>query len=268
MNFKLCIDIGNTTIGLAIVIDGASTQIEWIPTSNPEAILGLECIKKSEITRVIIASVVPEVTKTCESICKSQIPQANIHVITHEDCKDFALAYEKREDLGVDRLVLLRYAASQYPKDKVMIVDFGTAITVDLLESGIHRGGMISLGVQQRLSFLSQATAMLPDLLSNLSEVPLWGKSTEECIRSGVYHEIALWLQSLPKNFSFSKGGGSGCTVVPFSKREEKVIYLATGGNCFLFEKTLPWTISDRHWMFEAIAAFKKLSLDNNSQFK
>jgi type III pantothenate kinase len=70
------------------------------------------------------------------------------------------------------------------------VVDAGTAITVDLVdESGTFRGGAIAPGARLMLGALHARTAQLPEVAPARPERAA-GRSTEEAMRSGVFHAL------------------------------------------------------------------------------
>ena len=95
------------------------------------------------------------------------------------------LDYETPETLGADRLanVIAAYAQS---KSNCLVIDIGTCIKFDLVDKdGIYRGGSISPGIQLRYKAMNDYTAALP-LINNVEPAKLIGKSTVECMHSGV----------------------------------------------------------------------------------
>ena len=78
-------------------------------------------------------------------------------------------------------------AAHRYPGRQLIIVDFGTATTIDVVRAGReYLGGIILPGLRIQMEALEHNTARLP----NVEIVPpaeLVGRSTVECIQSGLY---------------------------------------------------------------------------------
>ena len=82
-----------------------------------------------------------------------------------------------------------------------MIVDFGTAITIDQVSAdGVFRGGNISPGVQMRFRALHDYTAALP-LCESCEDQTLLGRSTVEAIRQGVMNGIAFEIEGYIARF-------------------------------------------------------------------
>lgn len=111
------------------------------------------------------------------------VPQ-NIHkFVALEYCHGVSNAYRPAQGIGVDRWLCLLGAAALTPND-VMIVDAGSAITIDLLRSdGQHLGGAILPGfntsMMQFKQILHRADFDHPDISKN--DEP--GCSTEACIQ-------------------------------------------------------------------------------------
>ena len=114
-------------------------------------------------------------------LCNSDLPITNL---THQP-----------EHIGIDRLAVAVAAhAIQLPGTSAMVVDFGTAITVDLINSeGAFEGGAILPGIGLAAASLAQGTDALPALSDRITKLlfgkspPSVGKSTEGAIEAGLY---------------------------------------------------------------------------------
>ncbi|MCS6852526.1 MAG: type III pantothenate kinase [Gemmataceae bacterium] len=104
---------------------------------------------------------------------------------------------ERPDHVGIDRL-LKAVAVNDWlarqpgPRPPAIIVDAGTAITVDLVdETGAFQGGSILPGLRLAARALHEHTALLP-LVELPPEVPpLPGKSTPAALQAGLYHGLA-----------------------------------------------------------------------------
>jgi type III pantothenate kinase len=95
------------------------------------------------------------------------------------------IQYKTPSTLGVDRIAGVCGAQKLYPSQNVLVIDAGTCITYDFIDSnGSFMGGGISPGLQMRFQAMHTFTARLP-LIKPSSNPVLIGSSTEECIRSG-----------------------------------------------------------------------------------
>ena len=135
--------------------------------------------------------------------------------------------YHTPNTLGADRLAAAVGAWAMEPESDVMVVDFGTAITIDYVIDGEFRGGNISPGVTTRFRALADYTACLP-LCSATEEVLEYGRTTTEAIEQGVMrgveHEIRGYVEA-------------------FSKENDKKRIIFTGGDAKYFVKRIKNTI-------------------------
>lgn len=106
-------------------------------------------------------------------------------------------SYSTPESLGCDRLAAAVGAWSLYGQtaDAVVIVDLGSAITIDLVtQDGGFEGGVISPGVAMRFRSLHEFTAKLP-LCSPTDEVLEVARSTKEAIEQGVMEGVTFEIE-------------------------------------------------------------------------
>lgn len=94
-----------------------------------------------------------------------------------------AVEYGSRATLGADRVAAA--VGVNDPARTVLIVDAGTALTVDIVSGGRFLGGNISPGLALRFRSLARHTSRLP-LVSPQGSLPAFGSDTETAIRSGV----------------------------------------------------------------------------------
>ena len=129
--------------------------------------------------------------------------------------------------LGADRLAAAVGAWAMEPGSDVMVVDFGTAITIDYVIDGEFRGGNISPGVTTRFRALADYTACLP-LCEPTDEVLEYGRTTIEAIEQGVMRGVEQEIRGY---------------VEPFSKENDKNRIIFTGGDAKYFVKRIKNTI-------------------------
>jgi type III pantothenate kinase len=104
-------------------------------------------------------------------------------------------AYIEPEALGVDRWVALIAARARNPGQACIVVDAGTAITVDLLDaSGLHRGGVILPGAKSMLDTLDRAEQLFPDAGRNLHELAKSAqaltRNTQDAVLAGIIFAV------------------------------------------------------------------------------
>jgi pantothenate kinase type III len=135
------------------------------------------------------------------------------------------VAYQDTRMLGPDRLANSLYGNAAFPGKNQIIIDAGTAITVDFLKNGsAFIGGAILPGITTQLKSLHQHTNALP-LVTNADNADLEfpGTSTEACMISGVRFGTAGGLSFLVNRYRERFGNDS--------------IVLAAGGAWKLVEK-------------------------------
>ncbi len=103
-------------------------------------------------------------------------------------------AYQKTEDLGVDRWAAILAAYHYYPQG-VCVVDCGTAITLDVVHrDGRHLGGYILPGFESMRQILFSKTAIA--VTGNDQSMDEWGDSTASCIALGGRKAVTSLVES------------------------------------------------------------------------
>lgn len=107
------------------------------------------------------------------------------------------MLYRTPATLGPDRLAAAVGAlAVAGPGKPILVVDLGTAVTYDYVDAaGRYVGGNIAPGLRTRLHALHAAAPALPEVsMRNTEPVELWGGSTADAIRAGVFRGAAAEL--------------------------------------------------------------------------
>jgi type III pantothenate kinase len=100
------------------------------------------------------------------------------------------IKYTTPHSLGVDRIAGVCGAYQLFPKEDCLIIDMGTCINYELLDSERNYwGGIISPGLNMRFEAMHTFTARLP-LVTPKAETDLIGNSTSACMQSGVMNGI------------------------------------------------------------------------------
>ncbi|MDR2497299.1 MAG: type III pantothenate kinase [Tannerellaceae bacterium] len=129
-----------------------------------------------------------------------------------------SVSYKTPSTLGKDRLAAVVGAFHTKPGRNLLVIDAGTAITYDLVDStGLYLGGNISPGMNMRFRALHNYTCQLPLVDESEGDVPQIGDSTETAIRAGVVNGIAFEMDGMinrlrtryPDLFIFLTGGNS-----------------------------------------------------------
>ena len=109
--------------------------------------------------------------------------------------------YSSRQTLGTDRIAVAVAVVCGMGIKDALIVDMGSAITFDLVENGVFRGGNISPGVAMRFRALNEFTAALP-LCHKTEPTEELGGSTIEAIEQGVMQGILHEIEGYVKRIS------------------------------------------------------------------
>ncbi|MDD2799206.1 MAG: type III pantothenate kinase [Bacteroidales bacterium] len=216
---NLIIDQGNTRAKLAL-FDGleiiSSESVEEVSQQMVEDFIG-----NHSIAGVIVSTV----TKLSDDFMTYIQSIAPLFVeLSHETPLPFTIHYRTPETLGRDRIAAVAGAYFAYPNRNILVIDAGTAITYDFINSkGIYLGGNIAPGLEMRLTALHTFTDKLP-LVGKTGEVPTLGYNTETAIRSGVIEGIVYEIDGYSKQIS---------------KDWSELLIFLTGGDTFYFDKRL-----------------------------
>ena len=185
MKDLLAIDVGNTSVHFAFYTNGKWRGEFRIPTQEIEAkaVRVLKSKFKNKRLDAVIGSVVPKTGKYLKKAIERSL-NARVFMIGPKFPVPIVNKYRKPSQVGVDRL-LSALAAFHQHKKALIVIDFGTAITFDVVsKKGEYLGGVIAPGIEISLEALFQKTALLPKIrLSHPHN--LIGKDTVESIRVG-----------------------------------------------------------------------------------
>ncbi|HCX24459.1 MAG: pantothenate kinase [Flammeovirgaceae bacterium] len=147
--------------------------------------------------------------------------------LTHKTPLPIGVNYDTPETLGVDRLASAVGAYIKFPNRNRLIIDAGTCITYDLVDSeGYFQGGVIAPGLQMRMKAMAHYTDALPDISSNFSEIMLknLGKSTHQCLLAGSLSAASHEMNGF---------------IDHFLKEYDDLAVIMTGGDTIHFESKL-----------------------------
>jgi len=153
--------------------------------------------------------------------------------------------YKTKETLGKDRIAAVIGANNIFPSTNVLVIDMGTAITFDFLNSqNQYLGGTISPGMEMRFKALNQFTDKLP-LLTKSEDYSLIADSTQSAIISGVQngiiHEINGYVESLKHKYNDLKIILTGGDAIFFDKKLKNTIFVNLNLNHIGLNKILDY---------------------------
>jgi type III pantothenate kinase len=183
-----------------------------------------------QITGVVISSVVPPVT---QELRKMTVRYFGFPAVVVEPGikTGIAIMTDNPKEVGADRIANAVAAHNMFPRDPAVVVDFGTAITVDVVSArGEYLGGAIAPGIDTAATALFEATAQIGrvELVAPGSAI---GKSTVAAVQSGIIYGTVALVDGLVERISSEltgrsrvvATGGLASTIVSHSHRIEQV---------------------------------------------
>jgi type III pantothenate kinase len=227
----IAVDIGNTNIDIGLFLEGKEEFTKSIPglsrakltnclKSAWEKIPLIESSKENKRNGVIVvSSVKPVWTKVIKEIAQKSLDE-EILIIGKDIPLPMQLWVDEPDMIGTDR-VISAAAAYDVVGDAVVVADFGTAITIDLVDqNGIFLGGVICPGFEISAKALRDYTAQLPNIKITKPKAP-YGKNTVDAINCGLYYSIVGALQEVIRRYAEEFGKwpqtiitGSGAKVI------------------------------------------------------
>ncbi len=208
----IAIDIGNTNIGVGLFLDDVEQFIKSIPGEDETELTA--CIKSSwqkiPVAKsskdkkrdgvIVVSSVKPAWTKVVQKIAKNALGE-RIYLIGKDIPLPMSLWVDEPEKVGTDRVVAAA-AAYAVVEDAVVVADFGTAVTIDLVDDrGIFQGGVICPGFEISAKVLQESTAQLPKVTVTKPDEP-YGKNTRDAINAGLYYSAIATLQEVIRRYA------------------------------------------------------------------
>ena len=193
----LAIDVGNTDTVFALC-DDQPRHVWRVATDHKRTadeyaatllfLMDRKGIDHKIIADSIIASVVPDTVFALRRFCQNYLNCSPI--VVGRDVLPFTMPIDidKPDELGADRLVNALAAWDRYAQ-ALIVVDFGTATTFDVVDSrGHYIGGAIAPGVNLSLDALAMAAAKLHGVSISKPKDGVIGKHTTGAMQSGIYY--------------------------------------------------------------------------------
>jgi len=220
----LAVDVGNTNTVLG-VFAGRDLRANWRVTTRRDgtadeygillrALFEAAGIPLASVGAVIVASVVPPLEGAVDGMCHQTVGRAPLWVGPGIKT-GMPVLYDSPGDVGADRIVNAVAAFEQYG-GPVIVVDFGTATTVDAVTArGEYLGGAIAPGIGISADALFQRAARLPrvDVAKPKSVI---GRTTVQSIQAGLFYGYLGLVGEIVRRMKAELGG--------------KGVVVATGG--------------------------------------
>lgn len=223
----LAIDIGNTAATVGFYEGGRLIRFGSMYYSDiPKYALKLAHSGKNSHLDIAISSVFPKITSFLKNKLQS-IHGIKIWVLGRNIPIKIRHNYSNYSGLGVDRKVNI-YGAVRMYRLPILVIDYGTAITFDYVDSkGVFKGGLIIPGPETAYRALGHRAALLPKGLSMPKKAKSFlGRNARECMESGILEGYGAMTDELIQRFRKHCGknlrvlatGGFSEVIRPYTK--------------------------------------------------
>lgn len=231
----LAIDIGNTNLVFAL-FDGKTVRAQWRIRTDAHrsadeyavwlfALMAREGLREGEIDAVIMASVVPDANFGVKSFVRQYLTREPRLIATGAVDLGMPIRIDNPRELGADRLINA-YAAWHTHQQALIVIDFGTATTFDVVSAqGEYLGGVIAPGINLSLEALQRAAAKLHGIAITHPEMVI-GTNTTSAMQSGIYYGYTGLIEGIVSRIKAERG--------------EVMQVIATGGLALLYAQASP----------------------------
>jgi len=208
----IAIDIGNSTITVGHYINDSEQFIESVNGGDRDRLSKMlvsaweqfPFVKSDKVQKregvIVVSSVKPDWLDMIKGICEDELDE-KIKVIGVDVELPIEMGVENKNLVGTDRVVAAA-AAFAVVEDAVAVADFGSAVTIDLVdEDGVFLGGVIAPGFGIAAEALNLNTAQLPEV-EVTSPRDAIGANTNEAINAGLYYSAVGLLRTVCENFA------------------------------------------------------------------
>ena len=191
---NLSVDLGNTYAKTGLFSGGKLVETHWKLTYDEL----VDYVQSIHPQRIMVSSV-----SYSEEQLKEEFSNvtSDIYLLKSTTPVPLIKLYDTPETLGADRVAAAIGAKVLYSENNCLVIDMGTCITYDLVDSEDNfHGGIISPGVRMRFKAMNTFTKRLP--LLELDEIPdaipeLIGKNTKHAMQSGVMNGLLAEINGL-----------------------------------------------------------------------
>jgi type III pantothenate kinase len=193
----LTIDSGNTNIVFAVFDRSGAIKGQWRAATGANRtadefgiwlrqLMEVDGIDRNAIDAAIIATVVPSNLMSLRNLCRRYFNSEALVVGDPAVDLGIKIVTDNPREVGADRLCNA-VAAHQSYKGPLIVLDFGTATTFDVVDAeGGYRGGAIYPGLNLSLEALHMGAAQLPRVAVEKPDKVI-GTNTVGMMKSGIY---------------------------------------------------------------------------------
>ena len=191
------VDVGNTSVNFALMDNETVIKADVLPSSSDcsadfYASVFKSLVGSSPIDGTVLASVNKELDEIILSALKKITP--NVMKVSSSLNFNFAIPLKCKESIGADILATNEAAVSLF--DDCIIVDIGTATTLQIIKEKAFIGAIIAPGLQMSAKALYEGTSLLPEV-DFVKPEKVIGTDTIHCIQSGVIYGGASMIEGL-----------------------------------------------------------------------
>ena len=203
----LAIDSGNTNAVFAVIAEDGKIVGEWRSATESArtadeygiwltGLMAMAGIDPKRVGAAVIASVVPATLFNLKTLCRKYFECDPLIVGDEGVDLGIGVRVARPDEVGADRLVNT-VAAHHVYGGAVIVVDFGTATTFDVVDAaGDYVGGVIAPGVNLSLEALHAAAAQLPRVAVERPPRVI-GTATVSAMQSGVFWGYVSMIEGL-----------------------------------------------------------------------
>jgi len=218
----LLINNNNTRTKFALADEGRLIDHRVIDSSEVSEESVDELLDGWDFREVVLASVVPD---NVPALSRSQEGKS-IVTVNHLTRLPVAIDFPNPSSVGADRLGNAAAVAEEAEKKPIIVVDFGTAVTFDIVDQRpAYIGGVIAPGLDSMRNYLHQRTALLPIIDLEKPDFAI-GKSTRDAMLAGAFHGYRGLVKEIIAQIEKELG--------------QKAKIVATGGYADLIAQGLP----------------------------
>lgn len=211
MNTTFAVSVGNTRTQTGILSADSVSDVQTCRADSIEDVLERATAwwkdeGKENNGSVLLGSVNPDVSAKIESLVRDQLG-TEVYVLERDVPVPIGRSLDPETIVGVDRL-LCAAAAWDRTKQACVVVDAGTAVTVDFVDGeGVFHGGAILPGASMQLASLADGTTLLDAVEFAVPDKDAFGRSTAAAMQRGVYHGIRGGVWRLIEIYATAYGG-------------------------------------------------------------
>ncbi len=256
----LTVDIGNTNTGLCVfkgndIVFTCSVKTDINRLSDEYGITILNLIKNANLDGKLHFALISNVVAQLDDVIKEAIEKylkIEAHLISHKMKFPFEIDVDEPKTLGADRIANAAAVCENF-KAPIIVIDFGTATTFDILDKDKKfTGGIIAPGLMIQAKSLAQFTSKLPKIRIEAPKQAV-AKNTIDAMMAGIVIGHAKMIDGMIKQCEKELG--------------QRAYVIATGGLSPVLTDCMErkFDLSDKYLTHKGIKRIYELNYERNS---